>query len=213
AISRLGKLVRAEFKHAGDVTDVTIVARDAPYALSRFCGVLSANDVNILDAGIYTRRDGIIIDRFRVADFVNHSILSAEQCQRISRELEDVFNGQTDLRHLLARHRAKWKRRSRPLNPNIRLDVDFEEHPRFTIIDVYAADTLGFLYRITESISRLGLNIAFAKIATRGDGIVDSFYVTDERGKRISESSQLTPIRGALLETVRDTAETELIVG
>ncbi len=206
-------LVRAEFKHAGDVTDVTIVARDAPYALSRFCGVLSANDVNILDAGIYTRRDGIIIDRFRVADFVNHSILSAEQCQRISRELEDVFNGQTDLRHLLARHRAKWKRRSRRLNPNIRLDVDFEEHPRFTIIDVYAADTLGFLYRITESISRLGLNIAFAKIATRGDGIVDSFYVTDERGKRISESSQLTSIREALLETVRETAETELIVG
>jgi [protein-PII] uridylyltransferase len=206
-------LVRARLHHAGNITTVTIVARDAPFALARFCGVLSANDANILDAEIFTRRDGIIIDRFRVADFASRSALTPDQCERICNELEDVFSGRTDLRHLLARHRAKWKRRSRPLNPNIRLDVEFEDHPRFTIVDVYAADTLGFLYRITESMSQLGLNIAFAKIATRGDGIVDSFYVADERGQRITDAGHLSSIRAALIETVKQTAETEMIVG
>jgi [protein-PII] uridylyltransferase len=206
-------LVRSQFRTAGDVTEVTIVARDAPFALARFCGILSANDANILDARIFTRRDGIIIDRFRVADFVAHSLLAPEQCERIRQELEDVFSGRTLLQDLLARHRAKWKRRSVPVNPNIRLDAAFEDHPRYTIIDVFAADTLGFLYRITETISRLGLNIAFAKISSRTDGIVDSFYVTDENGRRITDAARLETIRQELLRTVRETAEKELVIG
>jgi [protein-PII] uridylyltransferase len=206
-------LVRSQFRTAGDVTEVTVVARDAPFALARFCGVLSANDANILDAGIYTRRDGIIIDRFRVADFVTRSCLGADQCERIQQELDDVFHSRTEIQDLLARHRAKWKRRSVPVNPNIRLDAAFEEHPHYTIIDVFAADTLGFLYRITETLSRLGLNIAFAKISSRTDGIVDSFYVTDEHGRRITEEAHKEAIRQEVMQTVRETAEKELVIG
>jgi [protein-PII] uridylyltransferase len=36
--------------------------------------------------------------------------------------------------------------------------------------------------------NRLGLSIYFAKISTRGDDIVDSFYVLDASGKKISTS-------------------------
>ncbi len=49
-------------------TEVTVIADDAPFALSKFCAVLSANDANIFDANIFTRDDGIVIDRFRVSD-------------------------------------------------------------------------------------------------------------------------------------------------
>ena len=69
----------------------------------------------------------------------------------------------------------------------MRIDVEFEETPRYTIIDVYAPDTVGFLYRVTETISRLGLDIYFAKIATRVDGIVDAFYVLDRDGKPVTD--------------------------
>lgn len=205
--------VSALFRQTAGVTEVTIIAQDAPFALSRFCGTLSANDANILDAGIFTRRDGMIIDRFRVVDFVSRSVLTGQQCERFRQELEDVFHGRVDLQDLLSRHRAKWKRRSSPPNPNIRLDVEFEDHPRYTIIDVYAADTLGFLYRITDCISRIGLNIAFAKIATRIDGIVDSFYVTDQGGNKIVTAKRLDEIRLELLRTIRETAESELVLG
>ena len=106
----------------------------------------------------------------------------------------------------------KWKRRSWALNPNVRLDVAFEEHPRFTIIDVYAADTLGFLYKITDAISRLGLNISFAKIATRGDGIVDTFYVTDRNGQKIGSPEKQDQMKGELVQVIRHLAETELVL-
>jgi [protein-PII] uridylyltransferase len=213
-IRRIGtdEAVSAIFKRKEDHTEVTVIARDAPFALSRFCGVLSANDANIFDARIFTRNDGMIIDRFRVIDFVSKTALSGEQCRKIHQELNDVFNDKADIEQLLQRHRMKWKRRRRTLNPNIRIDVEFEDHPRFTIIDVYAPDMLGFLYRITGTMSLLGLNITFAKIATRVDGIVDSFYVLDLTGKKLEKSGQQPYVRSEILKVIEQLTETELVM-
>ena len=213
-IRRIGadETVSAIFKRKEDHTEVTVIARDAPFALSRFCGVLSANDANIFDARIFTRNDGMIIDRFRVIDFISKTALSGEQCRKIHQELNDVFNAKADIEQLLPRHRMKWKRRRKTLNPNIRIDVEFEDHPRFTIIDVYAPDMLGFLYRITGTMSLLGLNITFAKIATRVDGIVDSFYVLDLSGRKLDEPGQRSYVRSEILKVINDLTESELVM-
>jgi [protein-PII] uridylyltransferase len=199
------------FTQKSNHTEITIIARDAPFALSRFCGVLTANDANIFDAQVFTRNDGVIIDKFRVTDFIAKTILNASQCTNIHDELNDVLSGTTDIHRLLTRHRMKWKRKVRLLNHNVRTDVEFEDHPKYSIIDVYAPDMLGFLYRVTETMSKLGLNISFAKIATRVDGIVDSFYVTDQTGSRIEDLQKRDLVKQDILKTVADLAESELV--
>ena len=213
-IRRIGtaETVSTLFNQKEDHTEVTVIARDAPFALSRFCGVLSANDANILDAQIFTRNDGMIIDRFRVADFVSKTSLRTSRCEKIHQELNLVFDEKADIEQLLHRHRMRWKRRSKIANPNIRVDVEFEDHPRFTIIDVYAHDMLGFLYRITGTMSMLGLNISFAKIATRADGIVDSFYVLDFNGNKLENDHQRTYVRKEILNVISDLTESELVM-
>ena len=146
--------------------------------------VLSANDATIFAADIFTRDDGVIIDRFRVSDAATGSALSARACTKIVDDVRKVMAGTLDISHLFREHHRKWKRRpKRHANPNIRTDVQFEDTARYTIIDVYAQDRVGFLYRVTETMSELGLNIAYAKIATRVDGILDAFYVLDPSGE------------------------------
>lgn len=194
------------------VTELTVIAPDAPFALSKFCGVLTANDANILDAQIFTRNDGIIIDKFRLTDFVTKAPLTGTQSEKIRTELNDVLAGTTDIQHLLDRHRMKWRRKAKQHNPNIRTDIEFEDHPKFTIIDVYAPDMLGFLYKVTETISQLGLNITFAKIATRVDGIVDSFYVTERTGAKIDDPARRETVKREILKTIAALTRSELIV-
>jgi [protein-PII] uridylyltransferase len=60
---------------------------------------------------------------------------------------------------------------------------------------------------VTESISRLGLNISFAKIATRVDGIVDAFYVLDQSGQPVLDPVRRTAIRDSILQTITSTTE------
>jgi [protein-PII] uridylyltransferase len=89
--------------------------------------------------------------------------------------------------------------------------VEFEDHPRYTIIDVFAPDRLGFLYRVTDALSKLGLDISFAKIATRADGIVDSFYVLDSDGAKIGSEKRKADVRSALIETMQTVVNSELV--
>jgi len=122
-----------------------------------------------------------------------------------------VLAGSTDIGHLFEAHRRRWRRRAKPAGAGrVRLDVEFEEADGYTIIDVYAADALGLLYRLTETMSRLGLDIHFARIATRGDGVVDAFYTLDKGGAPTMDEPRKAAVRGELLATLRDMTEREL---
>ena len=199
------------FSHRPDFTEITIIARDAPSVLSKFCGVLSANDANIFDAHVFTRNDGIIIDKFRVIDFVSRTALSSLQCEKIHKELNDVVVGSIGIDRLLERHRMKWRRLSRTHSSNTHAAVEFADHPLYTIIDVFAPDRLGFLYKITDAISSLNLIISFAKIATRADGVVDSFYVLDANGAELVSEQRKESIRMVLLKTIHSVIESQLV--
>jgi [protein-PII] uridylyltransferase len=208
AISTLTDLC-ALFHHHGAFTDVTVIGHDAPFALSRFCAVLAANDANIFDASIFTREDGIVIDRFRVSATTNHQQLDPHVCTKIEEDLRAIAGGRIEPAELFSAHHRKWRRRRHQaqVNPNIRTDVTFEDTADFTIIDVYAPDSVGFLYRVTETISRLGLDIYSAKIATRVDGIVDAFYVRDRNGSPVRDHERQSAIRQGILQAITDTTE------
>jgi [protein-PII] uridylyltransferase len=211
ARSVLKESVSTLLRHSEGYTEVTVIARDAPFALSRFCAVLAANDATILDANIFTRQDGIIIDRFRVSGAATRQHLEAQVCAKIADDLRQVMDGRLDVERLFSEHRRRWRRRpTLPLNPTIRTDVTFEDNPRYTIIDVYAPDAVGLLYRITEAISRLGLDIAFAKIATRVDGIVDAFYTLDRTGAPVTDANRKATIREEILRAVATMSDQEL---
>lgn len=196
------KKVDVVFKKMEGYTEITVITKDAPFVLASICGVLSANDANIFDAKIFTRKDGIVIDKFRVFDYISGLELSQTQCKKIEKDLNDVFNGLVDLDEIFEKHRRKWKRRIESTKKDVKIAVEFEDSKDYTIIDVFAPDSLGFLYKVSRKISELGLNIYFAKIATRTDGIVDSFYVLDLSGRKICDEKFKEKIKEEILNVI-----------
>lgn len=122
--------------------------------------------------------------------------------------LDVVIVKHADTEELFKRHRDKWKRKIRKdINPLTRIDVVYHLHRSengrpLTIIDVYAPDTLGLLYRLTQQISLFRLSIRTAKIASRVDGVVDSFYVVDMKGEALASPSLQEELRAALLHQI-----------
>lgn len=201
AESRIRK-IDVVFSNKDGYTEITVITKDAPFVLAKICGVLSANDANIFDARIFTRRDGIVIDKFRVFDYVSGEALTTKQCEKIKRDMEDVFNDCVNLDELFEKHKRKWKRKIENVRKNVKIGVEFEDSKDYTIIDVFAPDSLGFLYMVSRKISELGLNIYFAKIATRTDGIVDSFYVLDLNGDKIKDEKVKERIKNEILGVI-----------
>ena len=198
------KTVSILFTNEDAHTKVVVITRDAPFLLATVCGVLSANDVNIFDAHIYTREDGFVIDTFRVVDAATKKVLTPELQTMIVRDMENVLTQKESLDKLFDRHHRRWKRRTKSLmHPNIRIDVVFHDTTHHTIIEVFAPDMTGFLYKITQTLSKAKLQIEFAKLATRGDGIVDSFYVQTQDGKKISSDEEKLFLREKILHTIQ----------
>jgi len=51
------------------------------------------------------------------------------------------------------------------------------------------------------------LNISFAKIATRVDGIVDSFYLLNAEGKKLTDPAQREAVKREILTTIQILSE------
>src|SRR5690606_13089893 len=170
--------------------------------LSKICGVLTINDANIHNAKIFTRKDGIIIDTFNVTDFRTHKPINKERYSKIKSDFNNVVAGLLQLPQEVAMMKSKWWRiESKFFKRSGQVKIAFENHERFTIIDVFSPDRIGFLYHVTSKMNELGLIIYFAKISTKGDDIVDSFYVLDRNGNKISPNDYEL-IKSELTETI-----------
>ena len=149
--------------------------------------MFAVNDINIQDAKIFTRKDGIVIDTFNVTDFRSHQKIEKERYNKIETDLKRVISGLLQLNKEVASMKSKWWRiESKFFKRTGQVKIAFEKHEKYTIIDIFSPDRLGFLFQVTNKMNELGLNIYFAKISTRGDDIVDSFYVLDRNRNKIS---------------------------
>jgi len=182
-----GENVSAFFKEINDYTNVTIITKDYPSLLSRLCGAFSINDANIHDAKIFTRKDGIVIDTFNLTDFRTQKKIDSARYEKISKDLNAVVSGMLQLNQEFARMKNKWWRiENKFFKRTGKVKVVFENHDKYTILDISSPDRLGFLYQVTRKMNELGLIIYFAKISTKGDDILDSFYVLHRNGKKVS---------------------------
>jgi [protein-PII] uridylyltransferase len=185
--------------------ELTFCTQDQPYRLSQLCGVLTINDFNIFEAYAFTRKDGTVIDVFGVEDIAAPEGDDAfdERIAAVQRDTESAIAGELDLDKATERHAAKWRRTRRtgiPAPGKIKFENDLSAD--FTIIDVFAADAPGLLFRITRALSREGLVIGRARISTEADRAIDSFYVVDESGEKITAAGRLNTIRDALEKEV-----------
>jgi [protein-PII] uridylyltransferase len=197
-----GVLVSVLFKELNDFTNITVITKDFPSLLSKICGVFSINDANIHDAKIFTRKDGIVIDSFNASNFRTGRKIEPERFIKIEEDLHSVVTGLLQLNQEFSKMKSRWWRiENKFFKRTGKVKVVFENHEKYTIIDVFSPDRLGFLYQVTSKMNELGLSIYFAKISTQGDDIVDSFYVLDRSGKKVS-TNDYELIKTELIDTI-----------
>jgi [protein-PII] uridylyltransferase len=204
AISRLKEgqvLVEAEFNPSLGTCEYAVVTFNdlIPGIFSKIAGVMAASGLQILDAQILTRHDGVVVDTFQVADPDYNGTPPAERLQAISRTIVAALKGEVRIDELMRRSTRISASRPFPSNrQSTEVRLDNETSDRFTIIDVFADDRQGLLYVITNAIFRLNLSVHAARISTRLDQVADVFYVTDLQGRKIVDHTQLETIRAAV---------------
>ncbi|MCY4379251.1 MAG: [protein-PII] uridylyltransferase [Candidatus Dadabacteria bacterium] len=184
--------------------EFTVCAPDNKGIFSMFCGVLSANGLNILGARIVTTLDKKAFDVFYV-ERTNHLTEEeyGEVWKKVEKNLGRVLDRDIDIDELVERRKRNYSSYGRKV-PEYPPEIVFdnESSDKATVIEVYAHDREGLLYSITKTIAEMNLSIDYAKISTRADQVADTFYVRDSRGRKISGPKKLKKIEDSLISAV-----------
>ena len=188
------------FRETETRTLIGICTRDMRGTFRQITGVLASENANIMSAEIETRNDGLVIDAVNLTDETSGKNLSLEQRKRIIRALEGVWDGRVDVEAAIQRQEDTHSQSAdrRTVSPTI--SVDNSGSSLATIIDIRAQDRVGLLYAISDTFYNLNLDIRIAKITTEGFTAMDSFYVTEENGYKITNAQRLDEIRKSLMD-------------
>jgi [protein-PII] uridylyltransferase len=179
---------------------LTILVPDRPGLFSRVAGVLSLHGLDVLDAAAFTHENGMALESFRVESSVSPTI----SWSRVVADVERALAGRLAIQARLAERAHLYGRATRPrlaaTAPTVKFDVDMS--PAATVVEVYAPDAIGVLYRATRALAELDLDIRSAKVQTLGPEVVDSFYVVDGDGRKITDETHLAEIERAVLHAL-----------
>lgn len=188
-------------KPAFGCSEITVATRDRPGLFSEAVGAMASLGINILDAGIFTRDDGVAIDVFRVIDARSAGPLGPDRWDTVRRRLRQVLQGERRVEDLLTRTPPGAPVRQEAL-ASARLNVSFDNHvsEAYTVIDLEAGDRMGLLYDVAARLAQLDLDLSLAKITTDVRQAHDAFYVCKRDGSKITSPTELEAVREALLE-------------
>ncbi len=178
----------------------TVVAPDRPGLFSRGAGVLSINGLDVLRADAHSSDDGMALAVFRVESPFGPTI----PWSRVCRDLELALAGKLALDARVQERARTYAPRAavaaRPASTSV--TVDNETSTVATVVEVLAPDGVGVLYRITRALADLDLDIRSAKVQTIGHQVVDSFYVRDAAGTKVTDGDVLVELERALLHAL-----------
>jgi [protein-PII] uridylyltransferase len=185
---------------------VKICTWDRAGLFGKIAGSLSAAGLSILSAQIFTRTDGIALDNFFVNDARTGNLGTREQHDKFAGLLEKVLNGEVvDLPALISRQLTNRPVYHAYAGEQMATEIHFdnEASEARTLIEIETEDQLGLLYAISQTFFELAVDIAGARIVTERGAAIDSFYVRELDGEKITSPERQRLIAESLREAIR----------
>ena len=186
----------------GSGTVLTVMTADRPGLFSRIAGVLALYGLDVLRASAFSTEHGRALSEFHVSDPIHDEIPWGVIVADVERALDGRLAVGARLSDRSRTYSRNGRRFSHPVSTTVRFDNGASATA--TVIDVHATDHFGVLYRITRAFSDLDLDIRSARVHTLGAQVVDSFYVRDRHGAKITETGSLAEIERAVLHSLAE---------
>ena len=184
---------------------VKVCTWDRAGLFSKIAGSFSAVGLNILSAQIFTRNDGVVLDKFFINDAKTGNLAAREQHAKFDDLLNHVLNDKTvDLPTLITRQVVARPVYQAYAGERMATQVYFdnETSETRTIIEIETEDRLGLLYAISQAFAELALDISGARIVTERGAAIDSFYLRELDGTKVVSPERQTLIEKRLREAI-----------
>jgi [protein-PII] uridylyltransferase len=184
-------------------TGVMVYTRDRKYLFAAITSTLDRLALDIVDARIYTSRDGYALDTFLVSDLNGEPISDPTRRRDIRAALRDVLVGDTlpllpPGRRITRQHKAFRV----PTEVSFATDLGRDR----TVIELITKDRPGLLSQVAQAFAECELVLQNARVNTYGERAEDAFFVTDTAGHAVTEAARLDQLREQLARRLDEPA-------
>jgi [protein-PII] uridylyltransferase len=187
-------------------TSAKVCTWDRTGLFNAISGAFAASDLNILGAQVFTRSDNIVLDEFYVTES-GGGLVGRDKREAFEELLNRILTGEdVDIPALLKKYAPQRSRTETEMLEEkdiwFRIQFDNQSSQDRTVIEIQVADRPSLLYHISKTLTEAGLNIFLAKIVTDMGGAVDSFYVAEKDGGRITSPQRQKQIEKSLRQAL-----------
>lgn len=168
--------------------------------LARIAGSISVVPLNIVSADIFPRGDQSLLGIFRVCDLKERPITEKRDRDRVESTLRNALESETfEFGPLLEQARLNMERkRLHELEFPTGIAIDNKAHPAYTLIQIETPDRIGLLYDLLTALGHESVTIALSRISTQKGAAIDTFYVCDGNGRKLTDSNRIAGIQHRL---------------
>ncbi len=185
----------------GDGVEAVLYTPRTQRTFAHATAVLDELGMNIVDARILPLENGYSIDSFVFMELDKRIEIDASRLRKIRRSLTRVFKADDEKVEAVTR---SVPRQARMFTTKTSIDFDSDISNRRTVLELVAADRPGLLSIVGQAFIAQGIDIEAAKIMTIGERAEDVFYISDERGRPLTEAAQES-LRNELAEKLAST--------
>jgi [protein-PII] uridylyltransferase len=173
------------------------VALDRPGLLAKAAGLFALHGLTIHEAKLYTRRDAVAVDVFRLSPVLREA--APPDWERVMADLAAGLSGRMSLPYRLAK-RFRPSPLERQDLPDVPTEVSINNQASGlnTLIEVKTRDRVGLLYLLARCLFELELNIYLARVTTKGHEACDVFFVRDFSGNKVYDPEHIEEIERAI---------------
>ena len=176
-------ILHHEYNDEGKFHNVTLCCPAKQEAFKKLVGTLTSKNLNIRDARVYLKKDGIVIITVQVAEN-KEDPKNMAVWKNVKESLGKVFAGEMNLQSLLASRTRYVTANTAQAAIIPKIKVDSALKTPFTVIRIEARDHIGMLFKIATVFASIGIQVHHAKISIKGKRGIDVFYVS-VNGKKI----------------------------
>jgi [protein-PII] uridylyltransferase len=158
--------------------EVAVVVGEARHDFRRMvAAAFAANGVDVLEARLMTRSDGMVVDSFMVRDDRTGGVVPDERWEGVRSDIEGGLLGALDTASKAAARAAAYPEPAATGAPPS-AEADFDAASGDLFVTVKCSDRIGRLAEILSVFGDVGLEIRLAKLDSRGGEVVDTFHVS-----------------------------------
>jgi [protein-PII] uridylyltransferase len=184
-----------------NATEIVIATPDRQALFADLALAISVAGGNVVGARIFTSTDHVALDVFMVQDALG-APFGGDNPRTLERLLASLVRAGNGESATVEAPRGSLATRSSPFVIAPIVAIDNQTSRVATVIEASGRDRPGLLQALARVLADTGLSIQSAHIDGHGERAVDSFYVVEPHGAKLSDAARISALRTKLIEVL-----------